>query len=185
MGHVIHMEDIGQLSDVGTPSTVGLQSHTASALTHWAISPAPSPNYYRIQEKSMKPVLLSMFAHARITSQDTTHFPTWSVVVLWIRMAPIGPYVWIFGPQLVELFGNDWEVWPWWRRCVTRVQAPIPSAPSLSPHTLSSKCKLSVVLDALTLLPSWTQSHQNCENKLNILFYKLPWSLWLITVIEK
>lgn len=97
---------------VGTPPTVGsedpawgLQFHTANAFTHWVISPAPCPNYYRIQEKSIKPVLLSMLVHGRITSQDTTHFPTWSVVVLWIRMAPIGPYVWIFGSNWWNCLG--------------------------------------------------------------------------------
>jgi hypothetical protein len=23
----------------------------------------------------------------------------------------------MLGPQLVELFGKDWEVWPYWSRC--------------------------------------------------------------------
>lgn len=29
------------------------------------------------------------------------------VAVLWISMGPIDPYVWLFGPHLVELFGKD------------------------------------------------------------------------------
>lgn len=32
-------------------------------------------------------------------------------MVVWIRMAPSGPYVWILSPQLVELFREEWEVW--------------------------------------------------------------------------
>jgi hypothetical protein len=30
---------------------------------------------------------------------------------------PKGSYVYIFGPQLVELFGKDWEVGLCWSRC--------------------------------------------------------------------
>lgn len=43
--------------------------------------------------------------------------------ILWhlVRMASIGSSVEGLGLQLVELFGNDWEVWPSRRRCATGV----------------------------------------------------------------
>lgn len=33
--------------------------------------------------------------------------------------SPIDSYVWVLGPQLVELFQKDWELQPYWKSCVT------------------------------------------------------------------
>lgn len=40
-------------------------------------------------------------------------------VVVWMRMAPVGS-VSVFGPQLVELLGEDLRMWCCWRRCVLK-----------------------------------------------------------------
>jgi hypothetical protein len=40
-------------------------------------------------------------------------------VEAWIKIAPIHSYNWMFGPQLVELFRKDWEVWSCWKRYAT------------------------------------------------------------------
>lgn len=42
-----------------------------------------------------------------------------AVAVVWVRMALIGSYVWVLGPQLVKLFEKDWEVCPCRRRYIT------------------------------------------------------------------
>lgn len=34
-------------------------------------------------------------------------------------MTPRGSYVRMLHPQSVELFGEDQEMWPYWRRCIT------------------------------------------------------------------
>lgn len=40
-------------------------------------------------------------------------------VVVWMRIGSIGPNIWLLSPKLVELFGKDWEVWPYWRKYAT------------------------------------------------------------------
>lgn len=37
-----------------------------------------------------------------------------------MRMAPVDSVL-VFGPQLVELFGEDLRIWRCWRRCVPEV----------------------------------------------------------------
>lgn len=39
--------------------------------------------------------------------------------MLSMRMVTVGSYVPVFGPLLVKLFGDDLEVYPCWRRCVS------------------------------------------------------------------
>lgn len=34
-------------------------------------------------------------------------------IVVWMRLAPMGSYIWIFGSQLKEQFEKDSEVWLW------------------------------------------------------------------------
>lgn len=55
---------------------------------------------------------------------NSHHIPTKaliSYVGIWIRMVLIGLYVWILSPQMVGLFGKDYEVWPGWKRFVIEV----------------------------------------------------------------
>lgn len=43
----------------------------------------------------------------------------WLSHFIWMKMAPIGSYVWMIDHQLTKLFGKDKEVWPCWRRWVS------------------------------------------------------------------
>lgn len=40
-------------------------------------------------------------------------------VVIWMKLAHIDTYVYIYGPQFIEPFGKYQEVWPDWRRSFT------------------------------------------------------------------
>lgn len=40
-------------------------------------------------------------------------------VVVWMRIASIGSNIWLLSSKLVELFGKDREVWPYWRKYAT------------------------------------------------------------------
>lgn len=40
-------------------------------------------------------------------------------VVVWMRIGSIGSNIWLLSPKLVELFGRNQEVWPYWRKYAT------------------------------------------------------------------
>lgn len=71
---------------------------------------------------------------------------------------PVGAYVWLHGPQLVELIGRDWEVWPHWRRCFTEgglwsFEHPWRSQLDISLHILG--VYRSDISSELPLQPPW------------------------------
>lgn len=40
---------------------------------------------------------------------------------VWNEIDPLGIYKLIFGPQLVELFKKDKDVWPYWERYISEI----------------------------------------------------------------
>lgn len=110
-----------------------------------------------------------------------------------MRTPPRGSYIWILGPQLVELFQKHWKVWPCWRRCVTKGRLYHPQWVL----SLSCACRLSceltaaaqeyVFLPAAILLTTMVMDSNPLEQgaKLNVSFYKLPWSWCFVTAIER
>lgn len=63
------------------------------------------------------------------TPWEVLIFPFWKTFIIrwnknlwWFEWepTPIVSYIWILGPQLVELFKKDSEAWPCWWRYVTR-----------------------------------------------------------------
>lgn len=81
------------------------------------------------------------------------------------KTGPIGSYIWILGPPLVELFGKNWEAWPWCS-CVTRSRLWSFKNSCLSQLALSDSC----LLTKMCVL-----SYYSCSK----LAYMLPcYSLW-------
>lgn len=73
--------------------------------------------------------------------------------VAWMRMFLIGSHVWI-GPQLAELFGKNWEVWPGQRRSglvLWGFKNPCYSQLVPSASCFWMTCKLSATAPALCL----------------------------------
>ena len=105
----------------------------------------------------------------------------------------------MFGPQLIEYFGMDKEVWPCWRRYVTGGRLWSFKSPHQSQLAFSLSCDLVSRCELLRCLLLSTMpaclppcspkdSHgltlSNCNPPINSFFHKLLWSWCLITAIE-
>lgn len=94
----------------------------------------------------------------------------WSVcrpsVLVWIRLAPVGSYVWLFGSQLVKTFAKIWAVLSGWRCIIWErlwgFKRPLPVLLCILPlcvgfRSFSCSCQHALVL------PSWTPTLRNCK----------------------
>lgn len=56
---------------------------------------------------------------SQIQGNLVSQFKSLGPVVVSMTLACIGSYIPICGSYLVELFGKDQEIWPYWKRCAT------------------------------------------------------------------
>lgn len=92
-----------------------------------------------------------------------SHWFLLSSVVVWLRMVPMCPHVWVLGSRLVAVFGKDWGMCLCWRS-VTRSRPQHFTSPaqgeSLSPSYCLwiTGCKLSAAAPTSCLPASY---HEN------------------------
>lgn len=95
----------------------------------------------------------------------------WNCCGLDVKCSPIGPYVWMFGPQLVTLLYNPEEVEPSWRKWLSTVTGTgqshyVALLPKLPLLPLLGRCKMSQqIRNGFTL--SWANYRgPGCTNSL-------------------
>lgn len=89
-------------------------------------------------------------------------------VVVWMRMDFRGSHTWVFGPQLVKLFGKEEEVWPCWRKRVKvchwewgLFQKPMQGSVCLCPLLSDRMWALSCCSSTMPTCLPWYFCHDN------------------------
>lgn len=96
--------------------------------------------------------------------------------------------IWSLGPCVLSLFGVGWEVWPWWRKCITGSSfeiAKLHPAPGLLlcfsfVMVWDVSLRSQLLLQPPAVCQSWTYS-SGTMGQISPSFYKMPLSWCLIT----